>query len=145
MPTALIFLICIMGGIATVFQSQFMGLIEKRLGLLEAVFITYGGGALVIGLIMLFAQGGKLGHWRSLPLYALSTGVLGLILIAALSLSVPRVGLVMTFTIFVATQFILGGIIDHFGLFGAEVRSLTGLRLLGVITLLLGVWLIVRK
>jgi transporter family-2 protein len=52
--------------------------------------------------------------------------------------------LVTAFTILVATQFIGGAMIDHWGLMGAEVRLLDLPKLIGIGVLLMGVWLIIR-
>jgi len=54
------------------------------------------------------------------------------------------VGVAPTVTLIVAGQLVLGVALDHFGLLGAEVRHLDLQRLIGVIVLFVGVWLIVR-
>jgi len=136
--------IAVMGGIAVVLQSQFVGLLDQGLGSIESVFITYVGGAVLIGLIMLVLRGGNLKAWQNVPWYALTTGMMGLVIIGTLSYSVPRLGLVTAFTFIVATQFIGGALVDHFGLFGAQVHSLGWSRLAGIGVLLTGVWLIIR-
>jgi len=141
----LLILVAVAGGIAVVFQSQFVGLLDQGLGSIESVFVTYVGGAILIGLIMLALRGGNLGAWQSVPWYALTAGVMGLVIIGTLSYSVPRLGLVAAFTIIVATQFIGGALIDHFGLFGAAVRPLDWSRVMGILVLLTGVWLIIRQ
>ena len=71
-------------------------------------------------------------------------GALGLVIIGSISYTVPRLGLAAAFTILVATQFIAGALLDHFGLLGAEVRPLDLSRSLGIVVLLLGTWLIIR-
>ena len=54
----LLILVAVAGGIAVVFQSQFVGLLDQGLGSIESVFVTYVGGAILIGLIMLALRGG---------------------------------------------------------------------------------------
>jgi bacterial/archaeal transporter family-2 protein len=138
-------LLAIVGGVAVVLQAQFMGVLDQQLGTIESVFITYGSGGLVVGLTMLALRGGNLAAWRSVPSHMLITGLLGLIIVGTIGYVTPRLGLVTAFTILIATQFVLGGIIDHFGWFGAEIRPLDPTKLLGVGVLLLGVWLIIRN
>jgi transporter family-2 protein len=58
---------------------------------------------------------------------------------------VPRLGLVTAFTLLVAAQFIVGALLDHFGLLGAEVRELDPRKIAGMLIMLLGVWLTVRN
>jgi transporter family-2 protein len=137
-------IIAVIGGVAVALQAQMIGLLDQKLGTVESVFITYGGGALFIGLIMAVMRGGNLGAWRGVPWYAFGAGLMGLIIIATLSYSIPRLGLVATFTIFVAAQYIIGALLDHFGLLGATIRPLTLTQLSGIALLLSGVWLILR-
>ena len=139
-----ILLVALLGGIAIVVQAQFTGIMDKGMGTLESVFITYGLGGAVIALVMLLVRGGNLQAWRTVPWYALLAGLLGLVIIGSLSFAVPRLGLIVTFTILVATQFVLGAIFDHFGVFGAEIRPYTIQKFLGTIILFIGVWLIIR-
>jgi transporter family-2 protein len=108
------------------------------------VFITYGAGGLIIGLVMLALRGGNLESWSAVPWYTLSAGLLGLVVVGILGFAAPRIGLVPVLTLFVATQFIVGAGLDHFGLLGAEVRPLDLSRVSGVGVILLGVWLVIR-
>jgi transporter family-2 protein len=133
------------GGVATALQAHFMGLLDKRLGTLESVFITYFSGGVLIGLIMLSQRGGNLSAGAAAPWYAYTSGILGLVIVAALAFSTPRLGIVAGFTIFIAAQFAMGALVDHFGLMGAPVRPLSASRLAGMAVVLAGIWLIVRK
>jgi transporter family-2 protein len=134
----------VIGGMAVVLQAQFMGVMDQNLGTLESVFITYGSGGLLVGLTMLAMRGGNLATWPVLPWYAPLAGVVGLIIVGSIGYVTPRLGLVATFTIFVAAQFIFGALIDHFGLLGAEIRPIGLSSLAGMVIVLVGVWLIVK-
>jgi len=139
-----VIIIATIGGIAITLQAQFMGLMDKNIGTLESMFITYGTGGLLIGLAMLVHQGGNLSAWRNVPWYALAAGVLGLIIIGTIGYSTPRLGLVTTLTILVASQFLVGALLDHFGILGADLRPLNLTRLAGIVVMLAGVWLVIR-
>ena len=139
-----VIIIAAIGGIAVTLQAQFMGLMDKSIGTLESMFITYGTGGLLIGFAMLVNRGGNLAAWDSVPWYSLSAGVLGLIIVGTIGYSTPRLGLVTAFTIIVASQFIVGALLDHFGILGADLRPLNLSRLGGIGVMLLGVWLIIR-
>ena len=134
-----------LGGVATALQAHFMGLMDKRLGTLESVFITYFSGGVLIGLIMLIQRGGNLSAGAATPWYAYSSGALGLIIVGTLSYSAPRLGLVAAFTIFVSAQFTMGALVDHFGWMGSAIRPLTASRLAGMAVVLAGIWLISRE
>jgi bacterial/archaeal transporter family-2 protein len=137
-------IIAMIGGIVVVLQAQMIGLMEQKMGALESVFMTYGSGGLLISLILLAMRGGNLKEWVNVPWYAFLAGVVGLIIIGTISYTVPRLGLVTAFTILVATQFIGGALIDHWGLMGAEVRLLDLPKLIGIGVVLVGIWLIIR-
>ena len=144
----LLILLAALGGFAITLQGQFMGTLTERLGTLESVLITYGSGGLAIGLVVLVlavtGRGGNLTAWRSVPFYTLTTGLLGLLIVGTIGFAASRLGVVMAFTIMLASQFLLAGLVDHFGLLGAPVRPLDMTRIAGVLIALVGVWLVVK-
>jgi bacterial/archaeal transporter family-2 protein len=137
-------IIAAIGGVAVALQGQLMGSIDKNVGTLESVFVTYGGGGFMIGMIMILLRGGNLSGLTLVPWYTLLAGPIGLVLIAAIGYSVPRLGLVPAFTIMVAAQFMTAAVIDQFGLFGAEIRQISLSRISGMLVMLLGIWLTMR-
>jgi len=143
-PILAIILIGLIGGAAVGLQSPMASLISQRLGTLESVFIVHIGGALVALIPLLIYGGGKLNQWRSVPWYALCAGVFGLIVIGAVSTMIPRVGIAASIVTIVAGQLLVGTILDHYGLLGAEVRQLAVTRVIGLVVVLAGVWLTVK-
>jgi transporter family-2 protein len=141
----ILILVAAIGGVAIAVQAQMMALLDKGIGTMESVFITYGGGGLVIGLIMLAMRGGNLSEWSNVPLYPLLAGIVGLLIVGSIGYSTPRLGLVITFTLMISFQFIAGALIDHYALFGAELRQLTLSRMFGIAIMLLGVWIVIRQ
>ena len=141
---AFLILLPVIGGIAGTLQAHFMGVMDSKLGTAESMFITYGSGGLLIGLVMLLLRGGALGEWQTVPWYVLSAGVLGLVVVGIIGFTAPRIGLVPVLTLFVASQFFVGAGLDHFGLLGAEVRPLDLSRASGLGVILFGVWLVLR-
>ncbi len=140
----LIILIGLAGGVAVGLQSPMASMLTQRLGVFESIFIVHLGGALIALLPLLFYSGGKLAQWRSVPWYVLGAGVFGLVVIAAISYMIPRVGIAASIVTIVAGQLLVGTILDHFGLLGAAERSLDPRRALGLAIVLVGVWLTVK-
>ena len=140
----LIILIGLAGGVAVGLQSPMASMITQRLGIFESVFIVHIGGALIALIPLLIYGGGKLSQWRSVPWYALGAGIFGLVVIAAISYMIPRVGVAASITTVVAGQLMVGVILDHYGLLGASVRSLDVTRVVGLAVVLVGVWLTVK-
>jgi transporter family-2 protein len=140
----LIVLVGLAGGIAVGLQSPLASMITQRLGVFESIFIVHIGGALISVLPLLFFGGGKLSQWRNVPWYALGAGIFGLVVIAAISYMIPRVGVAASIITIVAGQLLVGTILDHFSLLGSMGRSLDPARVLGLAVVLIGVWLTVK-
>jgi bacterial/archaeal transporter family-2 protein len=132
------------GGIAVGLQGPLTSLMSQRVGTLESIFVVHLGGALLAGIPLLFLGGGNLGAWQTVPWYALGAGALGLVILGAVSITIPQIGVATTVTLIVVAELVTGAALDHWGLFGATVRTLDWPRALGILVLLVGTWLIVR-
>jgi transporter family-2 protein len=120
-------------GAAIGLQGPMASLISQQLGVLESVFIVHLGAMVLVGVPLIFRGGGQLPNWRSLPIYTLGAGVFGLVVIAAMSYMIPRVGVVSSFIVLVLGQVLI-----------ASIRPLDLTRIAGLLLALLGVWLVVR-
>jgi len=140
----LIILIGLAGGVAVGLQSPMASMITQRLGLFESVFIVHIGGAVIALIPLLIYGGGKLSQWRSVPWYVLGAGVFGVVVIAAISFTIPRVGVAAAITTVVAGQILAGALIDQFGLLEAHLRPMDLTRTIGLVVVLFGVWLTVK-
>jgi bacterial/archaeal transporter family-2 protein len=142
MSMVLVVLFGILGGLAGALQSQFLGFMENRVGTLATTFITYGGGGLAIGLLMLVLGGGKWAGLREVPWWAFTAGLMGLVVVATLGITVSRLGLGAGMTLFTASTLTLAAIIDHFGWF-STANTLDPRRLAGIAIVIFGTWLVV--
>jgi len=140
----LVVLIGFLGGIAVAIQAPMSSLLSQRLGIMESVFIVHLGGAIITGIPLLLLRGGNLGAWQNVPWYTLLTGAFGLVVIAAVSTTIPRLGAATTVMLLVAAQLSLSALLDHWGFLGAAVRPIDLPRLAGMSLLFLGAWLMVR-
>jgi len=144
MNTLLLILIAAAGGIAVTTQGQMMGVIDRTLGTKESVFITYVGGGLLAVLPILLSGGGNLAAWRRLPPCTLVTGVLGLVIVASIGYTVPRLGLSKALFIIVGTQLITAAVLEHFGFMGSVVDPFSWTKLTGILLMVAGVWFAFR-
>lgn len=140
----LIIIIGLAGGVAVGLQSPLASMISQRLGTFESIFIVHVGGAIIALVPLLFYGGGKLSQWRSVPWYALGAGIFGLVVIAAISYMIPKVGVAASITTIVAGQLLVSTILDQYGLLGTMVRPLDTTRIFGLAVVLFGVWLTVK-
>lgn len=134
----------LIGGVAVGLQPPLASLMSHRLGLMESLFIIHIGGAVMVAVPLLVMGGGNLGAWRSVPWYALGAGVFGLVVLGAVSFTIPRLGVTVTAILIVSGQLVIGALLDHFGLLGASVRPMGPARMMGILVLFLGIWLVVR-
>ncbi len=139
----LVIIVASIGGIAVTLQGNFMGTMTRSLGTLESMFITYGSGGLMVALFFLL-RGGDLSGWRYVPSYVFTAGLLGLVIVGSIGFATARYSLVTTFAVILVAQYISAALLDHYGLFGATTQPIDGQRLLGMLLLLLGAWLVLR-
>ena len=134
----------LIGGVAVGLQPPPASLMSHRLGVMESLFIIHIGGAVMVAIPRLVMGGGNLGAWRSVPWYALGAGVFGLVVLSAVSFTSPRLGVATTAILIVSGQLVIGALLGHFGLLGTFVRALSLARMMGILVLFLGIWLVVR-
>ena len=143
-PIFIIILIGLIGGVAVGLQSPLASMMSQRLGVFESIFIVHIGGAVFSLIPLLIYGGGKLAQWRSIPWFALCAGIFGLVVISAISYTIPRVGVAAAITTIIAGQLLVSMVLDHYGLLGASQRSMDATRVVGLAVVLAGVWLTVK-
>ncbi|MBU0596247.1 DMT family transporter [Candidatus Bipolaricaulota bacterium] len=145
MPVALsAAIVAVVGGLAIGAQSFSAGILGGRIGVMESVFIIHLGGLVLSALILLLMRGGNMATWRSVPWYILIGGLYGVVILAAYSFAIPRIGLATTVTLAIVAQLILSAILDHYGFLGSIQHALDWRRLVGMLVLFAGTWMIVR-
>jgi bacterial/archaeal transporter family-2 protein len=77
-------------------------------------------------------------------LYAVGSGLIGAFVLAAIVLSARMVGLGQTLSLLIASQLLVGLLVDRAGLFGPAVQDFGLLKVLGVVLILIGGVLVVR-
>jgi transporter family-2 protein len=143
MNLLIVIVIAALGGLAGALQSQWLGVMEERVGTLASTFVTYAGGGLAVAILMLIFQGSRISELKELPWWVFGAGLMGLVVVASLGVTVANLGLGAGLTLFTGATLILGAVIEHLGWFGGG-RSLDGIRVLGIALVIGGTWLVVR-
>jgi transporter family-2 protein len=143
----LLFLIGIAAGALVTLQSVLNSAMGKRTGVLGSVLLlTLVSIACVTALILLFPN---LASLKQLPgineWYLYLGGLIGIGIVVAPIILVPRIGATSTLTAIVIGQLVLSLFIDHFGLLGAPKIEIDLPRVAGIVLLILGAFLIARK
>jgi transporter family-2 protein len=140
----IILIVAVLGGIAAALQSQSAGTLDRMLGTLESVFITYAGGAVLVSLWVLSQRGGNFAAWRTVPKYCWLAGFFGLVIVGSIAYTVPRMGLANAMIAIVASQLFTSVVVDHYGLLGATVRQVDGVKIVGLTLICVGAWLTLK-
>jgi transporter family-2 protein len=143
MNLLIVVVVAALGGLAGALQSQWLGVMEERVGTLASTFVTYAGGGLAVAILMLIFQGSRISELKELPWWVFGAGLMGLVVVASLGVTVANLGLGAGLTLFTGATLILGAVIEHLGWFGGG-RSLDGIRVLGIALVIGGTWLVVR-
>ena len=132
------------GGVAVGIQSPLAGAIGQRVGGTASSFIVHLSGMILSGALLMLRGGEKIGAWRTLPWYMFGVGIFGLILYQTINITLPRLGSTMMVTLIIIGQLLMGVLIDHFGWLGVPSRPLDATRIVSVLVLLAGGYLIAK-
>lgn len=134
----------ILGGIAVGLQSPIAGAISERVGGTASSFIIHVSGAFFSGALLLLRGGEQLGNWRSLAWYMWIGGIFGVVLYLTLSVTFPRLGATSALVLIILGQLLTGIVLDQFGWLGVPIRPIDLSRLIGVLVVIAGAYLILR-
>lgn len=81
----------------------------------------------------------------SAPLYGYLGGIIVATYVVMITILVPRIGVGTAIGLIVTGQIICAVIIDHFGFFNTSIRPVTITRIAGVLLMLGGVYLVMKK
>ena len=112
-----------------------------------ASFISFVVGTVFLGVIIAATRQTipSAAELANIPLYKYTGGVLGAFIVTGVIFSVQKIGSANSFVLLIGGQMLVALIYDHFGLFGLPQSSFSVTKLLGVLLLVLGSYLIIRK
>jgi len=124
-----------------------MSRLGERIGVVQALAFATLLTAVLAAAGLLIARRSLAGYGRALhqPWWMLLGGVMGLVIVFAITYAGPRVGVAATVGIIIGGQLLMGAAIDRFGLFGSTRIPLHWPRLLGIALLAIGAALSLRK
>jgi len=79
------------------------------------------------------------------PAYGYLGGIIVATYVVMITILVPRIGVGTAIAFIVTGQILFAVIIDHFGLFNAAVRTIDTTRFAGVLMMLAGIYLVMKK
>ena len=132
------------GGVAL--QAPINSYLGKHVGTFQAAFVSFAVGTLALLVIASFAKGGLGGlrHATEPPWYYLTGGLLGLAYVTTVLVTVRTLGAGGVTAATIAGQLTLAVIVDQLGILHVAQKPITLARIVGVLLLAAGVYLIVR-
>jgi bacterial/archaeal transporter family-2 protein len=145
--TAVAIALALAAGFAGAVQAAIMGELGERAGVFPALAFS-GILAVVLGFALLLAVTQSLRGIADVvrqPVWLWTGGALSVLIILAITVASPRIGLVATIGIIIALNLTMAAVIDRFGWFGLERIPLDWTRLLGILLLGAGAALTLSK
>ena len=103
------------------------------------------GLAALSALALLAAARPSPGSLSAVPGWAWLGGLCGAAYVAASTMLAPRIGATALLALLLAGQLVSGLLADHFGVLGFPQHPVSWQRITGVVLLLAGVWLVMRR
>jgi bacterial/archaeal transporter family-2 protein len=138
----------ILCGIAIAVQAIVNGQLRMAIGSpLVAAFISFFTGTVILFLLILVTRQPvpSLHTLQQVSWVKWTGGLLGAFFVTAVIISVQKVPTANLFALIITSQFITALLIDHFGWFGALQSAANPLKLAGVVLLITGAYLIIKK
>jgi bacterial/archaeal transporter family-2 protein len=135
----------LVAGLAGSIQVAISGALGRRIGVLEAA--AFGGvvaAVILVGVAVAARNSAGIAAFREPPWLWLG-GVMGAIVVTAVTFSPPRIGTFATIGLLVAAQLAMGVVIDALGLFGLERIPLSWERVVGLALLGGGALLVLKR
>lgn len=112
-----------------------------------AAFISFLTGTAAL-IIMLFFSKKEMPSWdiyAGISWYKYTGGLLGVLVVVSVILSVPRIGAANMFVLIILGQLLTAVIMDHYGILGMQPNSFNVKKLVGVLFLIAGAYLVNKK
>ena len=143
---AAVILTAFVGGLIAL-QAPINSVLGKSVGTFQAAFVSFAIGTVVLLGIALVAKGGlsDIPEARNLSWYYLTGGVLGAAYVTTVLVTVRSLGAGPVVAATIAGQLTASVVIDQFGLLGVTKDPISFAKVVGVLLLAAGVYLIVRE
>ncbi|MFI4990471.1 MAG: DMT family transporter [Solirubrobacterales bacterium] len=128
-------------------QAPVNSRLGKSVGSFEAATFSFLVGTVALVLILLVARGGLggFGQIGRVPWWGLIGGLLGAVYVSVALVAVRALGASGLTAAVIAGQLVISVVIDRLGLLGVAKQGIDAGRIVGIVLLVAGVALVVRK
>ena len=147
MTRSLAVLLAAAAGVFVGLQAPVNSRLGRQVGSLQAATVSFLIGTLALILVTSLSSGGlgAIHDAARAPWWALIGGILGAFYVSVALLTVRTLGLSGLTAIVVTGQLTIAVVVDRFGLLGLSRQHIGASRIVGVLLLLAGVVLVVRR
>ncbi len=133
------------GGLVAL-QAPVNSMLGKAVGTWQAACVSFAIGTVALAIIAGLASGGfgQIAEARHLSWYYLTGGLLGAAYVTSILVTVRSLGAGGVVAATIAGQLAVSVVVDHFGLLGVGKQPVTVARVVGIVLLGLGTYLVVR-
>lgn len=142
MGTASALLLAVCAGLCNSMQGPTNTALSRTAGRAQATFVSFAGGTILLGaMVLLFGQG-DLGAVARVPWWQCITGLYGFLVIVSVVYATPRLGIALTLMVLMFGKLSMGAAIDAFGLVSGNIVPVTPQRIGGLLLVAAGIVLV---
>lgn len=141
------YILPVLAGMAIAVQSGINSQLRTAVGNpLLAAFISFLGGTIVLSLLLIFSKEAlpSLSAFSTISWYKFTGGLLGVFVVTNAIVSVQQIGAANMYVLIIAGQLCAALVMDHFGVLGLRQNPVTVQKLLGILLIIAGVYLVNR-
>jgi bacterial/archaeal transporter family-2 protein len=134
-------------GLAVALQAAMNSALGKRIGIPETVLLAGLVTTVLVGAVVLALRGGtgSLGDLGRAPAWTWLGGLMGTIALVAISYAPAKIGVFGTLALFLGGQLAMALVVDTLGLLETPRTTLTLSRVAGVLLVIAGAALVLRR
>jgi len=112
-----------------------------------AAFVSFFTGTVVLAAMLFFSKQALpgLADYSNISWYKFTGGLLGVFIVITALVSVQQIGAANMFVLLIAGQLITAVIMDHLGVLGLKQQPISLQKMLGIMLLIAGVYLVNRS
>lgn len=141
----ILILLVILGGAGLSIEAGLLGPLGNEVGHLWATLSIFGVGAALTFLLMLWFSPRQAPSFFEQPGWQLIGGLLGVGYVVILTVVTPIIGVAMAMIGILMGQVAKSLVIDHFGLFGVELRKINKQRVIALFFIVLALFFVARE
>jgi transporter family-2 protein len=141
----ILLLLILAAGTGTSLQAGVNGALGRKVGIIEAAFISFLIGTIFLSIMLLFLRKGNISLVWDVPKWQLTGGLLGAFYILTMVIAVPKIGIAASVVTLIVGQLLSSSLLDHFGVMSGKPIPIDGKRVIALVMMLVAMFLYYKK